>query len=111
MCTYSDPRVALAAFEVERQDVLVLNGRMPQMHGLELFLRLHEPGEVPVIFLSANAERIAAELARRGTPAEAYVDRPFSQSDLLMIVEDLLGPRQLPPGAVHLTFGPEDGDT
>jgi CheY-like chemotaxis protein len=56
---------------------------------------------VPVIFLSASAEAIADELARCGTPAAAYFDKPFWLRDLLNIVEDVLGEGRLPLGSVH----------
>ncbi len=80
--TYSDPCVALPELVARPPDALILNGRMPGMHGLELYRRLRASSNVPVIFLSASAEAIADELARCGTPAAAYFDKPFWLSDL-----------------------------
>jgi two-component system response regulator ChvI len=99
--TYSDPCAALPELIAQPPDVLILNGRMPGMHGLELYRRLRASSDVPVIFLSAHAERIADELVRCGTPAQAYVDKPFWQEVLLHLVEDVLGEGRLPQGSVH----------
>ena len=107
--TYSDPCVALPELIAEPPDVLILNGRMPGMHGLELYRRLRASSDVPVIFLSPSAEKIAAELARCGTPAAAYFDKPFWQEDLQRIVADVLGERRLPQGAVHTILDASEG--
>ena len=99
--TYSDPCVALPELVAHPPDVLILNGRMPGMHGLELYRRLRASSAVPVIFLSASAEAIADELAQSGAPAAAYFDKPFRLSDLRNVVEDVLGDGRLPAGVVH----------
>lgn len=104
--TYSDPCVALPELIAHPPDLLILNGRMPGMHGLELYRRLRVSSDVPVIFLSASAEKIAEELARCGTPAAAYFDKPFWQEELQRIVADVLGEGRLPRGAVHTILDP-----
>lgn len=87
---YLDPLVALPKLICAPPQVLILNGRMPGMHGLEFFARFREFGRTPVIFLSASADEIEVELARRGTPAEAYIETPFLQRKIVEVINRVL---------------------
>lgn len=89
---YSDPVVALPKLIFVPPNLLLLNGRMPGMHGMDLFHKFRQYAKTPVIFLSANADEIRAELEAVGTSAMAYVSKPISQRVLLeLIVATLAG--------------------
>lgn len=89
---YSDPVVALPKLIFVPPNLLLLNGRMPGMHGMDLFHKFRQYSKTPVIFLSASADEIRAELEAVGTSATAYVSKPISQRVLLeLIVATLAG--------------------
>ena len=84
--TYAVPLPALPKLILVPPSVLILNGRMPGMHGIDFFLRFRALCRTPVIFLSASADEIEAHLLKMGTPAEAYVCTPFSQREIIALV-------------------------
>jgi len=88
--TYEDPVIALPKVICVPPNVLILNGKMPGMHGIEFFLKYREFCRVPVIFLSASAEEIEEHLREIGKPAEAYVQMPCSQRQMIAVVRDVL---------------------
>lgn len=81
--THSDPLVALDELTARPPHLAILNGRMPRMHGIELFRRLREHSNLPVIFLSASAEEIGETLRAPNMAADDYIQIPFSQRHLL----------------------------
>ena len=90
---YLDPLVALPKLICVPPHVLLLNGTMPGMHGIEFFHCFRKYAKTPVIFLSANADDIADELARNGTPAEGCIPMPFSQRFVISEVKRVLAER------------------
>lgn len=81
--TYLDPVIALPKVIFQPPSLLILNGKMPGMHGVEFFQKYREYSKAPVIFMSAWATEIEAYLARIGIPAEAYLELPFSQQEVV----------------------------
>lgn len=89
---YSSPVVALPKLICVPPNLLILNGKMPGMHGIDFFLTFRLYSNTPVIFLSASADEIQAELEAVGTLATAYVSKPISQHALLeLLVATLVG--------------------
>jgi two-component system, OmpR family, response regulator ChvI len=76
--TFDDPLAALPRLISVPPRVLILNGRMPGLHGVDFFLKFRSHCPAPVIFLSASACEIEDSLDAIGVPASAYVDKPFS---------------------------------
>lgn len=98
--TFTDPLVALPKVIAVPPDVLVLNGRMPGLHGIDFFLEYREFSQRPVVILSASADEIEDELERRGMPANGYVGKPFLQRHLCNLIAELVRTFQrqsLPP--------------
>lgn len=95
--TYSDGPSALEALAAHPADLAILNGHMPGMHGVELFLRLRQHSDMPVIFLSAHAEEIERQLSNSGVTADDYVELPFSQRELVERVAARLSARSAQP--------------
>lgn len=86
-------RQALEMAEAEKPDLLVLDGRMPELDGFEVLKRWHEaPGlrKVPVIMLTSESDesKMASAL---GAGAVAYLTKPFSPDDLVKRVTELTG--------------------
>jgi FixJ family two-component response regulator len=73
-----------------RPGCLVLDLRMPDMSGLEVFERLRERWEdVPTIFITAHGEVSAAVRAMK-LGARDFLEKPFSHQVLLERVQDAL---------------------
>lgn len=83
---FSDPAVALPKLICVPPSLIILNGRMPGLHGIDFFLMFRRYSKAPVIFLSASADEIATHLHAVNRPATAYVNKPFSQRMLLELV-------------------------
>ncbi len=84
--TYHAPITALPTLIDKPPPLLILNGRMLGMHGIEFFRRFRQATSTPVIFMSAWAEEIKEQLAGEGTPAEDYVQTPYMFDDLHAVV-------------------------
>jgi DNA-binding response OmpR family regulator len=89
--TFTDPLVALPALIAVPPRLLILNGHMPGLHGIEFFARFKPYSRCPVVFLSASAEEIQAVCEDKGLEAAAYVAKPFSQRHLIGLCQRLLG--------------------
>ncbi len=93
--TYADPVVALPKLIFTPPNLLILNGHMPGMHGIDFFLKFRQYSSAPVVFLSASAEEIHDHLDQLGVSAHDYVQKPASAKHLLMLTERVLrSPRQ-----------------
>ena len=88
--TYEHPVPALPKLILVPPSVLILNGRMPGMHGIDFFLKFREFCRTPVIFLSASADDIEEHLTCIGAPAAAYVGLPFAQRTLVALLKEVL---------------------
>jgi putative two-component system response regulator len=90
--TTTDPSRVPGLF-VERPDLVVLDLHMPQMDGLELMERLAQVaggrGGVPFLVLTGDATE---ETKRRALSSGArdFLTKPFSKTELLLRVENLL---------------------
>ena len=73
--TYADTASAFEALAAEPADVALLDYSNGPFDGLELFRRLRQLSDMPMIFLSAHAET----LEELGVGADDYISKPFSQ--------------------------------
>ncbi len=87
--TFHDPLEALPHLITQPPDVLILNGPMPNMHGIEFFRRFRRYSRVPVIMYSTSADEIAKQLQAEGCPADAYT-HPITPSQMLPMVRQAL---------------------
>jgi DNA-binding response OmpR family regulator len=77
----ADGREALARFEEQRPDLVVLDVMLPRMDGLEVCKRLRARGEtVPIIMLTAKSEEIDKVLGLE-LGADDYITKPFSMRE------------------------------
>jgi DNA-binding response OmpR family regulator len=77
----ADGREALARFEEQPPDLVVLDVMLPRMDGLEVCKRLRARGEtVPIIMLTAKSEEIDKVLGLE-LGADDYITKPFSMRE------------------------------
>src|SRR3954453_4306582 len=77
----ADGREALAPYEEQPPDLVVLDVMLPQMDGLGVCKRLRAKGEtVPIIMLTAKSEEIDKVLGLE-LGADDYITKPFSMRE------------------------------
>ncbi len=87
---------AIAQFEREQVDLLILDLMMPRMDGLEVVRRVREKSVVPIIVLSAlDSDR--DKLTAFDLGADDYLTKPFSVEELLARVRAALRRSQWTP--------------
>lgn len=77
----ADGAAALAAFQRQPFDLLVLDIVMPEMDGLELCRKIRALGEVPIIFVSSRDEELDRVLGLE-LGGDDYLTKPFSPREL-----------------------------
>jgi two-component system KDP operon response regulator KdpE len=80
---------ALAVFNDEALDLIVLDLVMPHMDGLETCRRIRQLSTVPIIVLSALGEN-ADKVAALDLGADDYLTKPFGVEELLARVRAML---------------------
>jgi DNA-binding response OmpR family regulator len=77
----ADGREALARYDEQPPDLVVLDVMLPRMDGLEVCKRLRAKGEtVPIIMLTAKSEEIDKVLGLE-LGADDYITKPFSMRE------------------------------
>jgi DNA-binding response OmpR family regulator len=77
----ADGREALARYDEQPPDLVVLDLMLPRMDGLEVCKRLRAKGEtVPIIMLTAKSEEIDKVLGLE-LGADDYITKPFSMRE------------------------------
>ncbi len=80
---------ALAIFQSQPLDLIILDLMMPHMDGLELTQRIRRTSTVPIIVLSALDEE-RDKVAALDLGADDYLTKPFGVEELLARVRGLL---------------------
>jgi len=98
---------ALAAFDAQAIDLVVLDIMMPNMDGLELIRRIREESDVPILLLTALGEE-ADKVRAFDLGADDYLTKPFGVGELLGRVQAVLRrsqPSEAPAGAQRVSRG------
>jgi two-component system alkaline phosphatase synthesis response regulator PhoP len=86
--TASDGKVALATFQREKPDFLILDLNLPGMDGLDICKAIRRDSTVPILMLTARVEEtdrlIGLELG-----ADDYVIKPFSPREVVARVKTI----------------------
>ncbi len=85
----ADGREALALFEREKPDVLLLDVMMPHIDGWEVCRQVRARAQTPIIMLTARGEE-EDELHGFSLGADEYIAKPFSLKILLARIEAVL---------------------
>ncbi|HKW99537.1 MAG TPA: sigma-54 dependent transcriptional regulator [Bryobacteraceae bacterium] len=106
--TFTNPKQGLAEAKTNPPDLVLLDMKMPEMTGEEVFARLHEVHpEVAVIFLTAFGSIEGAVVAMRNGAFD-YLQKPFKRADLLLAVKRILAQRKLEQEVTELRQRLED---
>ncbi len=90
---------ALVAARDRPPDLVVLDGMLPGLDGLEVCRRLREGSEVPILMLTAR-DAISDRVKGLDAGADDYLIKPFAYDELLARVRALL--RRRDPGGREL---------
>src|SRR5262245_7054300 len=85
----ADGGACLRRFEQKAADLVVLDGCMPELDGLEVCRQLRRKSDVPILFLSARDEEIDRILGLE-MGGDDYVTKPFSPRELVARVNVIL---------------------
>ena len=97
-----DGNTALARFEDEQPDVVILDIGLPDISGLQVCASLREHSEVPIIMLTARDSEL--DMVRGlESGADDYVTKPFSHIELMARIRAVL--RRASVGTVGSTEG------
>src|SRR5512147_1114343 len=80
---------ALAIFENEQVDLVILDIMMPHLDGLETTRRIREESHVPIIVLSAMGEEVD-KVRAFDMGADDYLTKPFGVGELLGRIKAVL---------------------
>jgi len=87
--TYQDGIAALEGIKNNPVDLAVLDIKMPRMDGMELFRKLKEYNNLPIIFLTSKDDELD-EIFGFKMGADDYIRKPFSQKILLERIKAVL---------------------
>jgi two-component system KDP operon response regulator KdpE len=80
---------ALAVFNTQAVDLVILDVMMPRMDGLETIRRIRQSSLVPIIILSALGEE-SDKIRALNLGADDYLTKPFGVGELLARVQAVL---------------------
>ena len=103
---YHDGQQALDAFNVALPDLIILDGMLPSMDGLEVCKQLRRRSAVPIIMLTARDEEVD-EILGLEMGADDYLGKPFSPRELQARIKALLRRAEFghaAPGSAVLAF-------
>ena len=84
---FTNPKQGLEQALADPPDLLLLDIKMPEMSGEEVYARVHETHpKVPVVFLTAFGSIEGAVVAMRNGAFD-YLQKPFKREDLLLAVK------------------------
>jgi CheY-like chemotaxis protein len=84
----------LAMLKQRRFDLVVTDMLMPALDGSEVLAQLSAmPNRPKVIAISGGGAGVSADMALRAAraSADAYLEKPFERTDLLAVIDRLLG--------------------
>jgi two-component system OmpR family response regulator len=84
-----DGAEALAKFDAEGADLIVLDVGMPELDGLEVCRQVRRRGDTPILFLSARGDEIDRVLGLE-LGGDDYVTKPFSPRELIARISAIL---------------------
>jgi DNA-binding response OmpR family regulator len=89
VATAADGREAVERAASDRPDIVVLDLMLPEIDGFEVFRRIRETSEVPVVMLTAKREEIDRVVGLE-LGADDYVSKPFSPREVVARIRAVL---------------------
>ena len=87
--TAEDGEAAVAAFEANAPDLVLLDLMLPRLDGTEVFARIRERSATPVIMLTAKGQE-TDRIVGLEIGADDYVTKPFSPREVVARVRAVL---------------------
>jgi DNA-binding response OmpR family regulator len=84
-----DGSSALAAFETNQPDLIVLDLMLPRVDGMEVCRRVRTQAQTPIIMLTARGDEVD-KLVGLEVGADDYITKPFSPRELAARVKAVL---------------------
>ena len=84
--TAADGKVALAVFQREKPDFMILDLNLPGLDGLEVCRAVRRQSNIPILMLTARVEE-ADKLMGLELGADDYVVKPFSPREVVAVFE------------------------
>ncbi|HEL1158076.1 TPA: response regulator transcription factor [Streptococcus equi subsp. zooepidemicus] len=84
--TAFDGKEAVAVFEEEKPDLIILDLMLPELDGLEVAKEIRKTSHIPIIMLSAKDSEFDKVIGLE-IGADDYVTKPFSNRELLARVK------------------------
>jgi DNA-binding response OmpR family regulator len=84
-----DGEAALASFQADPPDLVLLDLMLPRKDGIEVFARIREHSDTPVIMLTAKGQQ-ADRIVGLEIGADDYVSKPFSPKEVVARVRAVL---------------------
>jgi DNA-binding response OmpR family regulator len=103
-----DGEEALARFDENEIDLVVLDIMLPKLDGLDVCRRLRARSSVPIIMLTARDDELDKVLGLE-LGADDYITKPFSIREFRSRIRALLRRAQLPPGIARTDVIETDG--
>ncbi|MFM1867487.1 MAG: hypothetical protein RL591_895 [Planctomycetota bacterium] len=94
----------LVAAQETRPDAIVLDVRMPDMDGFEVYARLKQNphlSTIPVVFLSANVQDSARHSAL-AAGAVAYLTKPYDPHEVIATLRDAIARQTAARSMTHV---------
>jgi DNA-binding response OmpR family regulator len=99
-----DGETAVAKFDSETPDVVILDLGLPDMNGLDVCTRIRERSQVPILILTARGGEMN-KVRGLELGADDYITKPFSHLELLARIKAVLRRAALSPlGANEAPF-------
>ncbi|MBM3470961.1 MAG: response regulator transcription factor [Armatimonadetes bacterium] len=100
----ADGRAALAAFNREKPNLVILDLMLPEVDGWEVARQIRAAGGTPIIMLTARGEEVH-RLIGLGLGADDYITKPFSPREVVARVRAVLRRAGGEPSSDVLTVG------
>jgi len=85
----ADGEAALDLAARSRPDIVILDLMLPKLDGLEVFRRIREVGDLPIVMLTAKSEEVD-RLVGLELGADDYVTKPFSPREVVARIRAVL---------------------
>lgn len=85
----ADGEGALAAFDAQRPDLVLLDLMLPRVDGFEVFRRIRAQADSPVIMITARGET-TDRIVGLDVGADDYISKPFSPGEVVARVRSVL---------------------
>ncbi|MGD8726596.1 MAG: response regulator [Gemmatimonadales bacterium] len=94
--TASDGAAAIAAIELARPDLVLLDITMPEKSGVSVYRRLKEDDQlkmIPVIIITGMSDEFEKFISsrRQVPPPEGYISKPVDHEQFLSMVKEQIG--------------------